>query len=166
MNLSLNKLFAMKLHFFLFFLVWFVFSTVACISQTAEKANIVAGVFDGRTPCQELAKQLNQQTTAECIKIKWRLKLYKEFAQDNSGVFELEGFAFRGANTLKGKWHTTIGTMINPEAIVYELVHPERGSLFLQKANDNVFFFLDSQKKLMVGNRDFSYTLNRVPKKL
>jgi hypothetical protein len=164
-DLPNNKLIAMKPYVLTILLCWSLLNTNICSSQT-EKANILVGVFDGRTPCQELAKQLNEQTTPECIKIKWRLKLFKELATANSGVFELEGFGFRGANTLKGTWHTTTGTVANPEAIVYQLNHAQRGPLFLQKADDNVFFFLDRQKNLMVGNRDFSYTLNRVPNKL
>lgn len=132
-----------------------------CRAQTVEKASDLVGVFDGRTPCQELAKQFNQTTTPECIKIKWRLKLYKGPAKNDEGTFQLEGFVFKGADVLKGKWHTTIGTAANPEALVYQLDPVGRSAVFFLKANDNVFFFLDPQKNLMVGNRDFSYTLNR-----
>jgi hypothetical protein len=35
-------------------------------------------------------------------------------------------------------------------------------ALFLQKGDDNVLYFLDPEKKLMTGNYDFSYALNRV----
>jgi hypothetical protein len=36
-------------------------------------------------------------------------------------------------------------------------------ALLLFKGDDNVLFFLDGQQRLLIGNADFSYTLNRVP---
>jgi hypothetical protein len=123
--------------------------------------NNLIGVFDGRTPCQELAKQLHEITIPECIKIKWRLILYKDPLKENTGIYVLEGFVFRKDNLLKGKWRTIKGTNADPDAIVYELDTKDRGVLLLQKADDNVLFFLDQDKNIMIGNRNFSYTLNR-----
>lgn len=37
-----------------------------------------------------------------------------------------------------------------------------QGSLLLLKEDDNILLFLDGERNLMVGNGDFSYTLNRV----
>jgi hypothetical protein len=54
-----------------------------CIVTTFTSAQSVnnnadfVGYFDGRTPCQEIAHQLNESTIPECWKIKWRLTLYK-----------------------------------------------------------------------------------------
>jgi hypothetical protein len=50
------------------------------------------------------------------------------------------------------------------DAIVYQLDLPGKSSLLLQQADDNVLFFLDANKNLLVGNCDFNYTLNRVNK--
>ncbi len=34
-------------------------------------------------------------------------------------------------------------------------------SLYLLKGDDNILFFVDPNGRLLVGNEDFSYTLNR-----
>lgn len=128
---------------------------------SAQETNNIVGIFDGRTPCQELAKQLNESTIPECIKIKWRLILYKHALKEDTGTYALEGFVFKKDNILKGKWHIIKGTPADADAIVYQLDHPLRGTIYLQKVSDNILFFLDQGKNLMVGNRNFSYTLNR-----
>lgn len=119
------------------------------------------GVFDGRTPCWELAGHLNETVTAACTKIKWRLTLYEEKA-GQGGSFTLEGFVYRKDRIGKGKWTILTGTKNDPTAIVYRLDSDEGApTLFLQKGDENVLFFLDRNMNLMVGNRDFSYALNR-----
>lgn len=133
---------------------------VSAQSTTTDKDKIFA-VFDGRTPCQEIAKQLNEQTIPECIKIKWRLIFYTNSSDTNSGTYKLEGFVFRRNNVLKGNWKLIKGTRADPEALVYQLNHPVRGTLYFQKGDDDVIFFLDKEKNIMVGNRNFSYALYR-----
>lgn len=133
------------------------------IAQVLENSgNAPVGVFDGRTPCQELAAQLDEKVTTECIKIKWRLTLYKDSITGNPSTYELLGFVYKKDNPRLGKWHIRTGTKADPQALVYQLDQPGREPLFLQKGDDNVLFFLDQEKNLLVGNRDFSYTLNRV----
>lgn len=122
------------------------------------------GVFDGRTPCQELAAQIREKTTPECIKIKWRLTLYEDSPGSGSGSYELLGFVFKRDSPGTGRWQSVRGTSSNPEAIVYQLHLAGRPPLYLLKGDENVLFFLDQDKNLMVGNRDFSYTLNRISK--
>jgi hypothetical protein len=155
----------MKLTLLMLFISCSFLKSNNCIAQVTKKAasNIV-GVFDGRTPCQELAGQLNEKTIPECIKIKWRLILYKDSVTGNPDTYALLGFVYKKDSPRIGKWHITKGTKANPEAIVYQLDQPGRESLFLQKGDDNILFFLDQEKKLLIGNRDFSYTLNRVDK--
>jgi len=111
-----------------------------------------------------LAKQLKEKTTTECIKIKWRLILYKDFITGNPGTYSLQGFVYKKDNPRTGKWHIVKGTKASPDAMVYRLDQVGREPLFFQKVDDNILFFLDQEKNLMVGNRDFSYTLNRVKK--
>jgi hypothetical protein len=121
----------------------------------------VVGVFDGRTPCQEMAKQLNEKTIPECIKIKWRLVLYQDAKTHEPTTYKLEGFVYRNPPR-EGKWAVTRGTKSDPQAIVYQLDpdKPDR-SIYILKGDDNVLFFMDKDKNLMVGGSDFSYTLNR-----
>ena len=125
-------------------------------------SDTLIGVFDGRTPCHELAKQLDEKVGPECIKIKWRLSIYQSLVSGNSGTYELQGFVYKKGSPRIGKWHILKGTKTDPQAIVYQLDHPVGQSLFLQKGDENILFFLSPQKELLVGNRDFSYTLNRV----
>lgn len=124
------------------------------------------GVYDGRTPCRELSIQLDEPKPPECIKIKWRLRMFKDKATGTTGTYELQGFIYKKETPLLGKWHIIKGTAANPEAIIYQLDREGRPPLLLQQCDDNVLYFLDKDKKLLVGNRDFSYTLNKVPGKL
>lgn len=145
----------------LLLLLLLLFSYSNAISQTPPPGNSLVGVFDGRTPCRELAKQFDEKTSDACIKIKWRLILYKDSITGNPSVYQLLGLVYRKENPRVGNWKIVKGTQTNPDAIVYQLDFPGKESILLLKADDNVLFFLDKQKHLMVGNRDFSYTLNR-----
>lgn len=132
------------------------------VALQENKGDTLIGVFDGRTPCHELARQLDEKVGPECIKIKWRLTLYKNLVTGNSGTYTLQGFIYKRESPRIGKWRILNGTKADPHAIVYQLDDPVGESLFLQRADDNILFFLSPQKELLVGNRDFSYTLNRV----
>ena len=140
------------------------FSSTIVSAQSANSNVNLIGYFEGRTPCQELAKQLNVPTRPECIKIKWRLTLYKNSVDTTSGTYSLEGFKFRGDNILKGTWQIIKGSKADPNAIVYKLNHSIRGNLYFLKADDDVLFFLDNDKNIMVGNNYFSYVLYRTIK--
>lgn len=156
----------MKHPLLLLFISYSFLQSNRCIAQVTNKdADNIVGVFDGRTPCQGLAKQINEKVTTECIKIKWRLILYKDSITGNPGSYRLLGFIYKKDNPRIGKWHIIKGTKANPEAIVYQLDQPGESPLFLEKGDENILFFLDQEKKLMIGNRDFSYSLNRVAKK-
>ena len=124
----------------------------------------VLGVFDGRTPCQELARQLKVVTIPECIKIKWRLILFQDPATQAPTSYSLEGFVYRKPPRT-GKWTILKGTKTDPNAIVYQL-DPDNSGGFLSflKADDNILFFLAGDRNLLVGNTYFSYTLNRADK--
>lgn len=131
------------------------------IPRVTGKTKPVLGVFDGRTPCQDLAKQLNEKVIPECTKIKWRLVLYVDSITGNATTYSLLGFVYKKDNPRVGRWHIIKGTKATPEAIVYQLDLAGGTSLFLQRGGNNVLFFLDQEKNLMVGDRDLSYTLNR-----
>ena len=145
----------------LFILLYNFISPGTIIAQSAGSKAELIGVFDGRTPCQELAKQFNEPVTADCFKIKWRLKLYKNGADTTAGTYSLEGFKFRGDNILKGTWQIIKGSKAYPNAIVYQLHHSIKSNLYFLKADDDVLFFLDNNKNIIVGDRHFSYALYR-----
>ncbi|HJP62940.1 MAG TPA: hypothetical protein VJ844_05830 [Mucilaginibacter sp.] len=121
----------------------------------------VYGVFDGRSPCQEIAKEIHVETIPECTKIKWRLILFQDSATHQPTYYQLEGFVFRHP-VKTGKWAAVRGTKNDPDALVFEL-DPDKaeGFMFLMKADDNVLFLLDRNRQLMVGNENFSYILYR-----
>ncbi len=129
------------------------------IAQTNTDQTSLIGYFDGRTPCQELARLLEEPTIPECIKMKWRLSLYSNGTDSTIGTFHMEGFKFRGDHILKGTWRLTTGTAVDPNAQVYLLELPKRPTLFLLKAGPEVLLFLDRNKNILQGNKNFSFAL-------
>lgn len=149
------------------------------ISQTITfrsipKGPAVVGVFQGRPPCQGLTQQLGLQTDADCIKFKCSLTLYRDPATQQPTTYSLAivgggdvvkqagGGSYR-EKTLEGKWSVAKGISSHPDAVVYRLEGGKPGAdLYLLKGDDNVLFILDEKKAFRIGNKDFSYTLNRV----
>jgi hypothetical protein len=133
------------------------------ISQAVkEPQHKLLGVFDGRTPCKVLATYLNEFPGPECIKIKWRLTLFVDSISNEPSRFELIGITYKKENPRVGNWQILKGSHADPQAIVYQLNQSGKPPLLIQKGDNNILFFLDKEKRLLVGNRDFSYTLNRV----
>jgi len=120
--------------------------------------------FAGKTPCKELAGTLKISKTIDCFKLKWYLILKQDPEKNYPTTYELRRTGHR-ESVIKGKWIVSKGTKTNTEAIVYQLDpdHPDE-SIFLLKGDDNVLFFLDSNRNFLVGNSEFSYTLNRLRK--
>lgn len=125
----------------------------------------VAGIFEGRCPCKELATLLKASVSSECFKTKWSLTLLQDPATQKPTTYELDGSFYRN-NIRKGSWQITKGKKNDPNAVVYQLETENTGEpLFLLKGDDNVLFILDEEKNFLVGNELFSFTLNRVEKK-
>ncbi len=135
-------------------------------SQAVKKPqHKLLGVFDGRTPCNVLAAFLNEFPGPECIKIKWRLTLFVDSLSNEPTRYELIGITYKKENPRVGNWQILKGTYADPQAIVYQLYDSGKPTLLFQKGDNNILFFLDKEKRLLVGNRDFSYTLNRIASK-
>ena len=132
--------------------------------SSLDSGEAVQGVYEGRSPCLEIAKQLNVPMTPDCIKIKWRLTLYQDPKNLKPTTYTLEGVLTDYRQKLReGKWAIVKSTKTDPEAVIYQLaLAGSKRSQFFLKADDNILFFLDKDWNLMVGNADFSYTLNRV----
>lgn len=130
--------------------------------QTTTIDSSILGVFAGKSPCLEIAKELNIPVDADCFKLKWDLTLYYDPATHAPTRYKLGGTFYR-KGIREGTWTIIKGTKTNPDAIVYQL-DPDKpqGSLFFLKADDNILFFLDKNRNLLVGSAEFSYTLNRV----
>jgi hypothetical protein len=123
----------------------------------------IFGYFEGRSPCQEIAKMLGVSGREACIKIKWQLILYQDPVTHAPTTYALGGFAWRNPPKT-GKWAIVKGAKEDPDAVVLQL-DPDnpQGFLSLLKADDNILFFLDKNRELLIGNEQFSFTLNRVP---
>ena len=125
----------------------------------------VFGVFEGRTPCQGIARGLKQSPHPGCIKAKWRATLYQNPETSTPTTYKVEGSLFR-ESARKGTWSIIRGAKTDPNATVYRLDATQtQPALFLLKADDNVLFILNQNREPMVGHADFSYTLNRATRK-
>ena len=132
--------------------------------KNLPKGPQVHGYYEGRSPCREITQLLGVAGRDECIKIKWQLILFQDPATGAPTTYALGGFLWRNPPKT-GKWAMAKGTKEDPNALVYQLDpdDPQRCFSFL-KADENILFFLDKQRDLMIGNSRFSYTLNRVRK--
>lgn len=118
-------------------------------------------VFSGRTPCREVARQLKHPVAADCMKLKWELTLNQDPKTSNPTTFKMRGTLFRDFDR-EGKWAILQGRPADANATIYRLDFDKvEKPLFLLKADDNILFFLHNNGSFMVGNSDFSYTLNR-----
>jgi hypothetical protein len=146
-------------------------------AQTAARDNIIAesitfkdpptgadiyGIFEGRTPCNPISRQLGATTGPGCDHLKWQLILFHDTLTLAPTVFVLTTELF-DRRPLQGKWEI-VDKKNNAHTLVALYYPPAGKPLYLLKGDDNVLFILDDNRQMLVGNRDFSYTLNRVKK--
>jgi hypothetical protein len=131
-----------------------VFNISAAASATQNPL-----VFEGRTPCQTLAGLLGMEKSAACNKMKWYFLLYTDSVTGKPSYFLMGGLGYKKETMTRGRWQ--IETAQNGR-ITYRL-NCERWTrpLNLLKGDDNILFFVDANGRPLVGNEDFSYTLNR-----
>jgi hypothetical protein len=110
--------------------------------------------FEGRTPCKipTVVKE-----GSDCYKLKWHIIFYADDASNRHGQFKIAGTAYRGRLT-KGKW--TIETSHNGIPLYHLTVETGSSLLYLVSTSDNTLMFADASGRLLVGDKDFSYTLN------
>ncbi|MCB0645882.1 MAG: hypothetical protein KDC49_04425 [Saprospiraceae bacterium] len=120
-------------------------------------------VFDGRTPCQPFAKEHPEMDVSEaCFKLKWKLILKR-----NPQSLEAEDYIIRKVvdgrpQEVTGKWEIRHGLPDRPNAIIY-VIEPDKPaeSFALLAADNNILYFLNKEMLPLIGNEDFSFTLNR-----
>ena len=121
----------------------------------------VFGVFEGRSPCQGIARQLQIPVHRACFKAKWRVTLYQTHETLAPTTYKVEGTLYR-RGAVEGSWTRIQGGEDDPQATVYRLKPSKNGpSMYLLRGDDNVLFFLDQNQRPLVGNLNFSYTLDR-----
>jgi hypothetical protein len=76
-------------------------------------------------------------------------------------TYRIEG-SLHWRQAREGRWAVERGTPARADAVVYQL-EPSHGEAGLQllEGDANVLFFLDADRRPMVGHAEFSYTLNR-----
>jgi hypothetical protein len=114
--------------------------------------------YEGRTACREMLPVLNIPDREECAKRKLALELYVDKVTHLPTIYKIRGMDIRSGT---GKWSIEKGIPGHPEATVYRLDMGE-ASMLLMKGDEQVLFILDKQKNFLVGNAQYSYTLNRV----
>jgi hypothetical protein len=125
----------------------------------------VFGVFEGRSPCHGIARELKLPQHAGCHKVKWRVTLYQDPKTSAPTTYKVEGTLHR-QSAREGTWSIVRGAKTDPNAVVCQLnPTPTEAPLLLLKADDNILFFLNQDREPMVGHAEFSYTLNRVIRK-
>jgi hypothetical protein len=124
--------------------------------QTSIKSPLV---FEGRTPCRDLPALLGLNKSEACNKMKWYFLFYTDTITGKPSYFLMGGMGYRKETMARGTWQIITE---KDRRIIYRVysdkwVRP----LDLLKGDDNILFFIDVDGRLLVGNEDFSYTLNR-----
>ncbi|WP_336516520.1 hypothetical protein [Pollutibacter soli] len=116
-------------------------------------------VFEGRTPCQEISAELGLNKTDACTKMKWYIIFYRDSATGKPSHYLSGGRGYRKETMEKGTWKMLTGA---DDRIIYEVYSEKYHTpIHLVKGDDNILFFTDASGKLLVGNEDFSFTLNK-----
>lgn len=121
--------------------------------------------FVGRSPCREIANEIGASVPDQCFKIKWDITLFQNEVTGAPTTYRIDATLYRQSPRV-GRWRIVRATTHHSNAIIYELEAASgHGSIRLLKADDNIMFFVRPDGRLMVGNADFSYTLNRAEEK-
>jgi hypothetical protein len=113
--------------------------------------------FEGRTPCPGL------RDSGLCYKLKWSIIFYADTKTNRPTSFHMRGTAYRKEGVVINSWTIIRG---KDGRIIYQLnnlnnTNNRNETLYLLKLDENVLVFTDEKGNLLIGNEDFSYTLNR-----
>jgi hypothetical protein len=142
------------------------------LAEGVENASATdPSVFVGSSPCDTAIRQpLGIPADTDANLIQWRLTLHQDPQTREPAGYQLRftyGATVQGTPGLagakttvdrKGRWTLARGTKSNPDTVVYELAD----SVAFCKIGEDLLHVLDSDRRLMVGNGGWSYTLNRL----
>ena len=112
--------------------------------------------FEGRTPCGVPGII---EPGKECYKLKWLLVLYGNAQKNVPASYKLLATPYRAEGGRRGNWKIATG---KDGKITYQLLDDSgKPFIHLLKLDEGVVIFTDAKGNLLVGNPDFSYTLNR-----
>jgi hypothetical protein len=147
--------------------------------SSAQNSASVMGVFQGITPCSGIDRPLRQiPAGAKCEEMIWKVIFYWNPETHEALTYQLHAaYGLSQPNTtglisggtpidLEGDWRMTEGIAEDAAVTVYELSPdiPE-SAIYFVKLDDNLLHVLSPEKRLMVGNGAWSYTLNRTDKR-
>lgn len=133
------------------------------ISSTISDRKSLRLVFDGRTPCQEIALEHPEINISQsCPKLKWRLILNRDSVSYLPTTYTIRKVVNGQPRDVSGRWTIINGTIAHPDAIIYKIEPdtPEESISFFV-GDDNVLFFLSKNGAPYIGDENFSYTLNK-----
>lgn len=111
--------------------------------------------FEGRTPCKIPGVIA---PGSSCYKLKWYIVLYGNTQINKPGSYKVFGTGWRKEGGRTGRWKIIAG---KNGRTIYQLNDEDgNGFLYLLKLDEHVLVFTDAKGKLLVGDEDFSYTLN------
>jgi hypothetical protein len=114
-------------------------------------------VYVGRTPCGVPGVV---EPGKECYKLKWKIIFYPISNTLHYGRYKILSTAYRTQIGKTGTWRLIHG---KDDRIIIEMNNDEETNyIYLVKLDEEVLIFSDGEGKLLVGNEDFSYTINRV----
>ena len=126
----------------------------------------IYGVFEGRSPCEQISRQMHGGLSADVDHLKWQLSLFRDSLTTKPTTYLLTTEMFN-YKPMTGNWRITNQTKFGAKATVYILEGNKAcGPLYLLKGDENVLFILDENFNFLTGDKDFSYTLSRVNKVL
>ena len=116
--------------------------------------------FEGRTPCGVPGVIKSDQ----CYKLKWFLVLFANSQKNEAGTYRVFGTGLRKEGGRTGSWKILNG---KDGRIIYQLNDEKGNGLFyFVRLDENILAFTDAKGNLLVGDLDFSYTLNRTAFKI
>lgn len=120
-------------------------------------------VFEGRTPCQEIATQHPEMNADKsCFKIKWRLILNRDSITHEPTTCTIRNIVNNQPRDVAGRWTIIKGTATNAEAIIYKVQADNLADpVLFFLVDENVLFFLDKDNNPFIGNEDFSFAMNK-----
>lgn len=133
------------------------------ILTAALKANSTQVIYDGRTPCKEIAAEHPEmKVSAACFKLKWQLILNRDAVTYQPTSFSIRKIIDGKAQHVTGKWIIRKGTGTRAGQTIYTIEPDKPGaSISFLVADDNILFFLNKDDQPYIGNADFSFVLNR-----
>ncbi|MBI5873759.1 MAG: copper resistance protein NlpE N-terminal domain-containing protein [Candidatus Omnitrophica bacterium] len=125
-----------------------------------ENGDPVFAVFEGRIPC------MGQMAIPDCNKIKVGLALYQNAQTQLPTTYLLARVGVGTGNdriTNAGNLTLTHGTVLDPQAVVYQLDTnaPQEFRSYWVIGRD-ILFMLDQDRNPRVGDAAYSYVLNRM----